>query len=364
MLNILCLVTDAYGGTGGVALFGRDVIEAMCADTKIDRVVCLPRVIAAPLQPMPDKLSFDVSAAGGVFNYLKAVMKHVCGGTKFDLVYCTHINLVPVARIAAAVAGVPWVLCLHGVESWQPPARRLTRLWARKASYVHAVSGVTLGRFREWCPVPAERCAVIPNAVHLEQYQMMPKDQGLLDRHGLDGRKVIMTLGRLDPTEQAKGFDHVIKALPDLQKSVPNLSYLIVGTGDDKRRLEALAAAAGVSDSVVFAGFVSEDDKPKYYCMADAYVMPSKLEGFGFAFIEALACGLPTVASTIDGGRDAVRQGQLGWLVDPLDQAQIKSAILEALAQPKAIQPGVDYFSYENFVQRVQHAVHTAISNT
>lgn len=359
-MNILCLVTDAYGGTGGIALYNRDVIQAMCADPIVQKVVCVPRVISAPPEPMPSKLHFDVSATGGAVAYLKAVVKHLRSGTKFDLVYCAHVNLIPVARIAALVARAPWTLCLYGFECWQPIPRLLPRIWAGKAHYIVSISRFTLDRFRTWCPVPDAKCAVVPNALHLEQYSLLPKDQALLDRYRLNDRKIIMTLGRLDPLEQAKGFDHVIRAIPDLQQTVPSLAYLIVGSGGDKPRLESLAATLGVTNSVVFTGFVSEVDKPKFYALADAYVMPSKFEGFGFVFLEALACGLPTIASSKDGGRDALLNGQLGWLVDPIDPAEIKAAILEALSQPKAIRPELEYFSYANFERRVQRAMHTA----
>ena len=65
-LNILALVTDAYGGHGGIAKQSRDVLEAMCADPDVGRVVALPRAADHPLQPMPDKLVFDRASAGGL----------------------------------------------------------------------------------------------------------------------------------------------------------------------------------------------------------------------------------------------------------------------------------------------------------
>ena len=73
----------------------------------------------------------------------------------------------------------------------------------------------------------------------------------------------------------------------------------------------------GLSDRVVFAGFIPEAEKADHYRLADAYVMPGRGEGFGFVFLEAMACGIPVVGSRLDGSREALRQGDLGILVDP-----------------------------------------------
>ena len=325
-LNILCLVTDAYGGTGGIALYNRDVIETLCGDNQIAKVVAIPRVISAPIEPTPENLEFDLSGLGGVTDYLRAIWRQIRSGKRFDMVYCAHVNLIPAAYLAAKWLGVPWVLCLYGIEGWTPSPRYLSSKWAAKANLVISLSGVTQERFLSWCRISPDKCLVVPNAVHLEDFALLEKDTELAARYGLTDRKVIMTLGRLDPSEQAKGFDRVVELLPELQHSIPNLAYLIVGKGGDKPRIEAIAKANGTSDSVVFAGFVSESDKPRYYGLADAYVMPSTIEGFGFVYIEAMACGLPVVGSSIDGSREALREGALGTLVEPFDPKALKEA--------------------------------------
>lgn len=350
-------MTDAYGGTGGIALYNRDVLEAMCEDVTVKSVICVPRVIAAPMQPMPEKLLFDTAAANGTFAYVKALLRHLRGDTKFDLIYCAHVNLIPLARIAGLIARVPWVLCIYGTEAWSPPARLLSRQWAAKAHRVLSISQITLERFRSWCPVANDKCNIVPNALHLDRYPPLPKDLALVERYGLSGRKVIMTLGRLDPIELAKGFDRVVRVLPDLLRDIPNITYLIVGSGGDRPRLEALANSLGVGDAVVFTGFVSEADKPKLYAIADAYVMPSTGEGFGFVFLEAIASGLPVIASSIDGGREALLGGELGWLVDPSDPIQIRTAIIEALATHKSVPQKLAYFSFQQFQLRVLDAI-------
>jgi phosphatidyl-myo-inositol dimannoside synthase len=357
---ILCLVTDAYGGTGGIALYNRDVIAALAADAANARIVCLPRVAPNPLEAIPARVENDQSGLAGNLAYLRAVIRHARSG-KLDLIYCAHVNLIPLAQLASTLSGAPWALCLYGLEAWTPFPRTLPRSGVAKADGIVSLSQVTLDRFLTWCSIDPARCVVVPNAVHIEQFAMTAKDPALLAKHGLGGKKVIMTLGRLDPVEQAKGFDRVIAVLPQLIEAEPDIAYLIVGTGGDKPRLEALASEHGVTDRVVFAGFVKEEEKSAYYNLADAYVMPSVYEGFGFVFIEALACGVPCVASNADGGQEAVLHGELGAVVDPHDQTALKAAILEALAKPKAIPERLNYYSFDNFKTRINAALHDII---
>jgi glycosyltransferase involved in cell wall biosynthesis len=178
---------------------------------------------------------------------------------------------------------------------------------------------------------------------------MGPPDQGLVSRYGLKGRKVIMTLGRLDALERLKGVDEVIDVLPRLLESKPDLAYLVVGDGSDRKRLEAKATALGLANHVVFAGHVADAEKADHYRLADAYVMPSRGEGLGIVFLEAMACGIPVVASKSDGGREVLGDGALGLLVDPSDAAELEAAILRAVDTPKHVPAGLSAFSFESF---------------
>jgi glycosyltransferase involved in cell wall biosynthesis len=81
--------------------------------------------------------------------------------------------------------------------------------------------------------------------------------------------------------------------------------------------------------------------------------MPSRGEGFGFVFLEAMACGVPAIGSKLDGGREALLDGKLGMLVDPTNPAEIRAAILETLERrERRVPDGLEYFSFENFAER------------
>jgi glycosyltransferase involved in cell wall biosynthesis len=193
---------------------------------------------------------------------------------------------------------------------------------------------------------------VVPDCIDLAAYGPGPKQDDLLARYGLEDRTVMLTLGRLASGEQYKGHDEVMEVLPDLVDEVPDLSYLICGDGDDRPRLEAKAERLGIGDRVVFAGYVPEDEKADHYRLADAFVMPGRGEGFGIVYLEALACGVPVVASEADASREAVRDGELGTVVDPDDLEDVKSGILDALHEPQGVSDGLDYFSVGRFRNR------------
>jgi len=198
---------------------------------------------------------------------------------------------------------------------------------------------------------------VLPNAIHIGEYAAGKRNTALEQRHGVVGRKVIMTFGRMSADERYKGFDAIIELLPRLRCARPDIVYIAAGDGSDRPRLEAKARELGVANLVVFTGRIAEDEKADHYRLADAYVMPSSGEGFGFVVLEALACGIPVVASAADGTREAVRGGELGLMVDPKDAFALERAILQALERPKAIPPGLDYFSLANFEKRLHAAL-------
>jgi len=143
---------------------------------------------------------------------------------------------------------------------------------------------------------------------------------------------------------------------------IPNVAYLIAGEGPDRQRLEEKARSLGLADRVVFTGFVSESEKNDLYSLADAFVMPSRGEGFGIVLLEALACGIPVVASLLDGGRDALLNGELGTLVDPTDLSDVRRGILEALRLPRRVPRRLEHFSVQNYERRVHglldHVLH------
>lgn len=237
--------------------------------------------------------------------------------------------------------GLPFVIYAHGnevlaaIESvWDKPRTAL-----RRAARVLANSRFTAGLV-ERAGVPAERIAIIHPGCDVERFRPLPPDPEL--RHRLLGPRadgpIILTVGGLVPR---KGHDMVIQALPRVRQRVPKATYLVVGEGPDRRRLQTLAAELGVGDRVVFAGTVPAAVLPRLYALCDVFVMPSReepescnVEGFGLVFLEANACGRPVVGGRSGGVEDAVIDGVTGFLVDPRSPEAISEAVVRLLTYP------------------------------
>lgn len=357
-MRILLLTTDAYGGHGGIALYNRDLADALASFPEVEEVAVVPRNLHFAPTGIPVGVSFHAEGVGSKTAFLRTVL--ALARKRFDLVICGHINLLPVAAILSFKMRAPLVLLVYGIEVWNRPASRLKRRLLACADAVWSISAVTRDRMRAWSSLPEKCFALLPNAIHPERYGMVPRRPDMVERYGLADRKVLLTLGRLSASERYKGVDEVLEAMPALLALEPDLVYLIAGDGDDRPRLEAKARDLGVADQVIFAGFVRESEKADMYRLADVFVMPGRGEGFGFVFLEAMACGIPVVASRLDGSFEAVRGGVLGGVVDPDDRGALIAAIREALSKPKEVPAGLGFFAFPEF----QHRLHGALQQS
>ncbi len=162
------------------------------------------------------------------------------------------------------------------------------------------------------------RLRELPPAVDIDRFSPGEKSKELLERYGLDpARPVVLFVGGLDKAHYFKGVDLMIRALA--AGGLAEAQALIVGEGDLRPEYEALAVKLGLADRVRFAGAVSETELPDHYRLADVFAFPSidRSEAFGIAALEAMATGVPVVASDLVGVRTIVRDGDTGFLVKP-----------------------------------------------
>ncbi|MDX2257892.1 MAG: glycosyltransferase family 4 protein [Hyphomicrobiaceae bacterium] len=337
--RILALVTDAFGSHGGIARYNRDLIAALAGAEHAADIVVLPRIGDSAGSQIGERVT-QLAARRGRLAYARAAWQASRRHGPFDVVFCGHLYMVPLAAVIARRLGVPLWLQVHGIEAWAAPGR-LVRWAADRASLVTSVSRATRARMLSWSGLDDWRIKVLPNTFDaaFSAVAREPHRKKAVGRLDLTGRDVILTVARLSAGERYKGHDRVIAALPRVIARCPAATYVIVGDGDDRSRLEALAGEAGVADRVCFAGQVGVDELSDFYRAADVFVMPSTGEGFGIVYLEAAAAGLPVIAGNCDGSVDALADGVLGTLVDPLDTAAIGDAIIDALEVRK---PRVD----------------------
>lgn len=286
------------------------------------------------------------------------------------LIISTHLNLTTVAYRLKQVAGIPYWTVAHGFEAWDVQKPLLRKSLAH-ADRILAVSRYTRDRLIAEQGIDPDKIQLLPNTFAADRFQVAPKPVHLLGRYGLSPeRPVILTVNRLAAGEDFRPYDQILEALPQIRQTLPDVCYLIVGKGNDRSRLEAEIVRRNLQNTVILAGFVPDEELGDHYNLCDLYAMPSKLEGFGIVFLEALASGKPVLASHLDGGRDAVCDGELGALVNAEDVGAIASTSLEILnktyANPLLYQPDalrqatIERFGFQQFQKNLAHQLQTS----
>jgi phosphatidylinositol alpha-1,6-mannosyltransferase len=365
-MNVIALVPDAYGGRGGIAQYNRHLLRAICSYPSIGTVTAVPRTIRYDLEPTPQNLHIITWPAGSLARFALALIGLMTRTVPVDLVICGHLHLLPFAKMLQMRFGCRILTITYGFESWAPtPHASVNRLCRSLDGFV-AIRRLSAERLIEWSGIPEGRYYYLPNCIDQTAYGIGPRRPDLVTRYGLRGRTVVMTTGRLDEdlNEQRKGFDEVIDALPLLSEHIPNITYVIMGDGSDRPRLEGKARRLGVADRVVFTGWVSEEEKADHIRLADVFAMPGSNPlfdsyPFRFAFLEALACGVPVVGVRLEDPSEASDPDarELIIQVDPNDSTAIVDGILAAIERSDTgVNPVLEKFYYGIFERRM-HAI-------
>jgi len=242
---------------------------------------------------------------------------------------CGHLYFSPMALIANILLGLRYSLTLYGIE-----AIRIDKPMHRKAVWladrVIVISEYTKQLVTRQFPIEQEKLFMLISSVDEERFYLLSEREKLKAKYGLEGHLVVLTLSRLSFDEE-KGQHRVLAAMPEVLKRYSDAKYVVAGPGNDERIQNVLADHPGLERCLVLTGPVTEAQKIELYNLCDVFVLPSKKEGFGIVFIEALACGANVIASDAYGCREGLCDGKLGALVDPDDPASISREILNAL---------------------------------
>jgi len=174
---------------------------------------------------------------------------------------------------------------------------------------------------------------LLPNGVDVEAFQPLPKDQASVFKYKLQNKKVILFVGALDSAHYFKGVNYLLKAFQEL-KNRENAVLFVVGEGNLRSTYQDMADSFGLSDKVVFTGYLPDAELVKYYNLCDIFVLPSidKSEAFGMVLIEAMACGKPVIATDLAGVREVVDLKINGRLVKPKDVVKLAEQMEVLLA--------------------------------
>jgi glycosyltransferase involved in cell wall biosynthesis len=291
------------------------------------------------------------------------VIKNLISSFKKDEIILGHVNLAMIGVLFKLLQPSKkiTVIC-HGIEVFKP-LTGLKKKLLQKADRLLAVSNYTKEQLINIQKVDAKKIHVFPNT--LDPFFHLPnsfiKPNYLKERYGLkQDQKILFTLTRLNSDEGYKGYDKVIRALPALTKNGHQYKYIIGGKADAKESatVESLIASLGLQKEVLLAGYIPDSEVTDHYLLADVFVMPSKAEGFGIVYLEAMACGVPVIAGNKDGSTEAVQFGKLGTLIDPDSVQEIEMALHQVFQEetkPQQLQKQMlQYFSFEQYKKRLK----------
>lgn len=326
--RMLALMTDAFGGYGGIAQYNRDFLGAVSRSELFQSALVLPRVAPLPHGELPPSVK-QVGAIRGRLAYAARALLAALRDRPTVIVNA-HLFHGPLAQFLARLTGARLVSQLHGTEVWQPMSR-LCRKALEASDLVLTVSRDTRARVLAQVRIAPEKVVVVNNTVG---DVFCPGDRKRArQRLGLGDEFVILTVARLDERvdDQGgyKGHERVIRQIPQLLAQGHSVTYLVAGLGPARERLERLADELGVGKNIRFLGMVSIDDLPDLYRAADLFALPSTGEGFGIAFLEAMACGTPAIGLAVGGAPDALGDGFLGICVSPEEFPEALAAVLQ-----------------------------------
>ena len=268
-----------------------------------------------------------------------------------------HLGIARLQAIVPRFARRPYGIFLHGIEAWEPLEGSRLKV-VRDATLRVANSRYTATRVAaanpeigsiEVCHLALEsRIGREPSNVGVSFLKQIRPDS-------------VLIVGRMSSTERYKGHEQLIQAWPRVQRAIPDAQLIVIGTGDDAPRLQQLTENQGVSRGVLFTGPVTDDVLQAIYDRVALFAMPSRGEGFGIVYLEAMRHGLPCIASTNDAAQEIVLDNETGYLVDQQDIEGIATRVVKLLADPplrrrlgyNGLQRLEADFSFEAFSSRI-----------
>jgi len=367
--SILYLYLKAFSAEGGIEKFNRVFMKALSEVSEQNNM--LYNSYSLYDNCVNENYIETKSFLGFNGNKIIFLLKSLFRSTKSDLVIISHINLSIIGlliRLFFVKSKV--ILIAHGIEVWSNLSIE-KKLLLKHCDLILSVSNFTKKQLLVNSNLNPDKVVVFPNTIDPSSSFQPEKFQNnrLIKRLGIkNDTKILLTISRLSSKEQYKGYDKVIECLPKVLSVFPDLIYIVVGRADDEEllRINNLINELDLNSKVILAGFVTDEDIPGYYNLADIYVMPSKGEGFGIVFLESLASGTPVVAGNKDGSVDPLLNGELGFLVDPDDINKLSEVVIKILKRevnqdlinPKYLSSRVyKEFGFEQFKSKLRSVI-------
>ena len=324
----------AFSLTGGIEKFNRAFLKAL---SELEKEEIITAHSLSAYDTIGDTNYFEAKN----YKCYKSNRVHFAfaawkAASKYDVIFLGHINLALVGwSIKKLFPSKQIILIAHGIEVWKK-LNRFKNYLIHNADKILSVSSFTKNKIVNIHKINPDKITVFPNTIDpfFVFPQVFKKPEYLLKRYNIQPNDpVILTLARLSYSEKFKGYEKVINTMNVLKPDFSNLKYILAGNFDvpEKRRLEKLIEIKGIENDILLTGFIKAEEVTDHYLLADVFVLPSRKEGFGIVFIEAMACGLSVIAGNKDGSVDALKNGELGLLVNPEEETEILNALKKCL---------------------------------
>jgi len=268
-------------------------------------------------------------------------------GFKSNLLLSNHKNLAIICKLIQIInPKMSYMIIAHGREIWDYPPTWISRISFNSAARILAVSNYTKRKVSELYSLSEDKIEVIHNALDPELVNL---NKANYEFPFPDNSKVLLTVSRLNKSEPGKGVDLVIRSLPNLIKKIENLIYVVIGSGDLIEELSLLAKELNIDKKVFFIEKVNDEILYSYYKRCDLFVMPSKQEGFGLVFIEAMYFKKPVIGCEIGGVTDIIDHGKNGYLIQDENIDQLSEYIIKLL---------IDKNNYNLLASNAEKTVH------
>jgi phosphatidylinositol alpha-1,6-mannosyltransferase len=252
------------------------------------------------------------------------------------IVVAAHPHLaVPASGMRARSKKFCLLVQAHGIEVWEPMSA-LRRVCLRRADVVTAPSRYTAAKLREIQRLPEAKIRILPWGMDPTFLELAERASEFALPPGIPSARYVLAVGRWSSAERYKGFDTLIRVLPELLRDAPDLHLVFAGDGDDRPSLEALAKNMRIEQRVHFVSGLSRQQLVACYAGAEVFALPSSGEGFGFVFLEAMALGKAAVGGNHGGIPDIIEEGITGFLVEHGDEKEL-GAKLSLLLSDRAL---------------------------
>ena len=196
------------------------------------------------------------------------------------------------------------------------------------SNMITVLSKFTKNKLANIYSVPVEKITVIPGGVDIKKFNIIKSKKLIRKQLNIPNNKTILFTVR--NLVQRMGLENLIVAFKKLEEQISDVELVIGGKGPLERRLASTTKKLGVENKVHFLGFISEDQLPQYYQMADIFVLPTtELEGFGLVTLEAMACGLPVIGTPVGGTKEIIERFDSSFLFKGTDSDSIAKLIFE-----------------------------------